>query len=1108
MTPEALLSSLGLEEHLPAFIAQGIDAGVLPTLTDADLRELGVAKLGDRKKLLAAIARLAAEAALPAGDAGTSLVAGWAETWPTPVAVALSEYAREEHPVARLWTACDAVEMTLRLLVIAGVARQAREGVLPEKLAREMREILETPTLGGWFVLAQALVQCGEPAEVAWVKGPLRELLYGPEKPGTPETSFLRLRNRLAHGGGLTRTEAARLFSLWRERFEAAFSQGGFFANWELLGRTAAGGWRQLRGPEGGPVEAPAVPADAKADAVWLRRGEQLTLLWPLAIFGQPFVESAPRGGGDAPQVYSRKEAVRLTYTPVGLDGLAQSESGEGALRAFERLFESRGLAATEFKVAGFEADLRKDATQMVGRQRELEHVLAAIRETPQGVLWLSGAAGMGKSFLLAKVATSLLEEHQDSRTLVLAYRFRSGDLARCSRESLAQFVVERLQAAAVLKPLFEDEQDEKPSDPLVEALGLIADDVRVILLLDGLDEVQRRDDKFAEEVALGVRVPRLVCVCAGRPEPAIEQAMRQLGGRTLFAEGLPPMGGDDIRGMLLEKIGPLRKKLLGHDREQGDAVMNPFIDLVAQRAAGLPLYVKYVVGDVLANRYRVLDGDESLPDSLHAYHEELLRRLGVGDLQAVVTPLAATLACACEPLTVAQLEAVFLHRKLIRAEGGRSLLERGLAALAAMVTSAPTPEGAVGYTLFHQSLRDHILASPQMTQSVGTSREAWGDLAVQPAAPAGLDAYLVRNAVPHLLVLDRKPDAERLLLDLERLERMDQAGVPWMSVCRWWTELGGARGATLYVEVIRGALGQPGAFKPVLQQCRKVLQLCQKSGWFDSVLAAGELVLTRAEVELGPDDADASWVLNCLGLAALDRRDFPRAAQFFRRAFETRSRLLGPGDGETLKVLNNLGLLSWRQGDFAAARDCWERAHAGFERLGAAGEASRVAAAANLAVALEQLGEATAAEEMSRWTLAERERILGAEHPDTLKSLNNRGKILSRRGDWLGAEKLHRRALVAREKVLGSEHPDTLSSLQNLGNALLERGEVAASEELMRRALRGREQTLGPDHAFTLESVDALAGLLWRKGNRSEAEALRRRAVAARLRVLGPAHP
>ena len=57
MTPADLLRSLGLEAYLAAFEANGIEVAVLPTLTDADLRELGVVKLGDRKKILAAIAR-------------------------------------------------------------------------------------------------------------------------------------------------------------------------------------------------------------------------------------------------------------------------------------------------------------------------------------------------------------------------------------------------------------------------------------------------------------------------------------------------------------------------------------------------------------------------------------------------------------------------------------------------------------------------------------------------------------------------------------------------------------------------------------------------------------------------------------------------------------------------------------------------------------------------------------------------------------------------------------------------------------------------------------------------------------------------------------------
>jgi class 3 adenylate cyclase len=60
------LQSLGIEEHAAAFAAHGIEFELLPQLGDADLKELGVTMLGHRKRLLLAIAALAAA---PTGSA-------------------------------------------------------------------------------------------------------------------------------------------------------------------------------------------------------------------------------------------------------------------------------------------------------------------------------------------------------------------------------------------------------------------------------------------------------------------------------------------------------------------------------------------------------------------------------------------------------------------------------------------------------------------------------------------------------------------------------------------------------------------------------------------------------------------------------------------------------------------------------------------------------------------------------------------------------------------------------------------------------------------------------------------------------------------------------
>ena len=55
------LQTLGFDEYTASFVENRIDAEVLPLLTDDDLQTLGVNALGDRKKILKAIASLDAE---------------------------------------------------------------------------------------------------------------------------------------------------------------------------------------------------------------------------------------------------------------------------------------------------------------------------------------------------------------------------------------------------------------------------------------------------------------------------------------------------------------------------------------------------------------------------------------------------------------------------------------------------------------------------------------------------------------------------------------------------------------------------------------------------------------------------------------------------------------------------------------------------------------------------------------------------------------------------------------------------------------------------------------------------------------------------------------
>ncbi len=75
----AWLNRLGLEQYEQAFRENRIEADVLPSLTAEDLKDLGVILVGDRRRLLDAVAALR-PGALTATDPGPPLEAGSTST--------------------------------------------------------------------------------------------------------------------------------------------------------------------------------------------------------------------------------------------------------------------------------------------------------------------------------------------------------------------------------------------------------------------------------------------------------------------------------------------------------------------------------------------------------------------------------------------------------------------------------------------------------------------------------------------------------------------------------------------------------------------------------------------------------------------------------------------------------------------------------------------------------------------------------------------------------------------------------------------------------------------------------------------------------------------
>jgi tetratricopeptide (TPR) repeat protein len=733
---------------------------------------------------------------------------------PSVLALPLHEYATETSPVLRLHRLCDAVEILTRFCVIVAIGelRGLNGGKLPPAVLSEVRPSIEMPTFGKWRAMLDALLPHlprGGPSVVAEMPGfarthLLRSLIGGADQP--PEVCLLSLRNLLAHGGAMSRAAARRFLegepatgrAGWGSWLERLVPHLGFLGDCVLChhGEEQA---RRLRGY--GPAEPMELSASLRlavrplAGHVLLVRRERWLDLWPFCDFGPARMTSSqgPRDSATpASQVFFRAEKTRLLYAALGVE--VPLGERRDLVAEFRDLFQLHRRQTIEITRPDYDDDIEGDANALVGREEELRAARGRIKGCPAGVLWLTGPGGIGKSFLVAKLASgygllrpAVPNRPQSKKWCAIVWRFRAGDGDRCHRHAFFRHAISRLgQWESIGRPgtvptaetyklqeqlsgLLDRVAELKPDDPR-------GGPPRVLFVLDGLDEIARGDRDFAE-VPFQLHRGNVVWLCAGRPEETLDRVFRPERCTPLFAGGLERMRPPDIRAMLVDGTGKLKYDLLKQDDERGGEPVNAPVDAVVDRADGLPLYVRFVVEDVLAGHLTfdaTLPG--KLPRGLSAYYDDMLRRFAIGELQALLTPLVVSVAWAKAPLEEETLLELMLRRKVLLAGGEEvpeQTLRRGLDVAGVMLRVVPLSGGGFGYEPYHLTFRDHVRADAARIIGVQNrlARQEFCDLACDWARLGGGHAarrYVLRHGPEHLLEENRYEDLFRLARDRE----------------------------------------------------------------------------------------------------------------------------------------------------------------------------------------------------------------------------------------------------------------------------------------------------------------------------------------------------
>jgi len=268
--------------------------------------------------------------------------------------------------------------------------------------------------------------------------------------------------------------------------------------------------------------------------------------------------------------------------------------------------------------------------------------------------------------------------------------------------------------------------------------------------------------------------------------------------------------------------------------------------------------------------------------------------------------------------------------------------------------------------------------------------------------------------------------------------------------------------------------------------------------------------LLARQEYEGAklPDQTEYAGFLLEMARFHMDRNDYPRAEELFRRGTKILQERLGEAHRDTIEAGYELGVFYYTMGRYAdAERLCLQSLDAARKAFG---EEDPLYATAlnNLAQTYEARGDYESAARFFAQALAAARKVADADPLGLAAVLNNQASLLEALGDYPSAERLYQESLELTRKHSGENSLPFAIGTQNLAGLYREMGEWQKASDLYQQALATLRKTVGQEHLETGKVLTNLGALHHGAGHQATAESLLAEALQVLEKVLPEGHP
>jgi tetratricopeptide (TPR) repeat protein len=217
---------------------------------------------------------------------------------------------------------------------------------------------------------------------------------------------------------------------------------------------------------------------------------------------------------------------------------------------------------------------------------------------------------------------------------------------------------------------------------------------------------------------------------------------------------------------------------------------------------------------------------------------------------------------------------------------------------------------------------------------------------------------------------------------------------------------------------------------------------------------------------------------------------------------------LFGPSSDLFVNDLNNLATLYKQQGNLTAAAGLYQQAATALENAAQPNVELLASVLNNHAMARFAAGRLAEARPLAERALHLRQQLLGDRHPDCAISLDNVAAIYSALGQRSRAIGLHKQALEVLHHVRGPRSFDAATVHANLGMAYLATDQHSQSQQELETAIEMYRELLGKDAAVLGVVYHNLATLHQRRGTTDAARGYYAEALRVQERAYGEGHP